>query len=259
MEKSSRKKDYIYCGIIIVLIAVILSLVSCSRIGKIDNPSTPTGNVDIFNIGINCTKKNKDSDEKCTPVEIDDNTGNNTNNGSGSKNTNNNNNNNNNNQNTVDPDIPIYNPETDDEVLEQVFVDDVNGDYIYQNKLDIFNNPAYEYTNKIAPGVGNSYDFKVHNQNASAIVYKITINEQSEYKVNLKYRLSKNGSYLIGDDSNWVSANDLVTSMMQLAGSDEDSYRLDWKWFDHAKDTEAGENMTSTYKLKVRFDFELAE
>lgn len=251
MEKSTRKRDYIYCGIIIILV-IILSLVSCSRIGKVDNdkPSTPTGNTEVFNIGINCSCK--ESDGTCDNNEKENNTENKTNNKGTSNNIISKQDQNNN-------DIPVYNPETDDKVLDKVFVDDINGDYIYQNKLDIFNNPAYEYTNKIAPGVGNSYDFKVHNQNANTIVYKMTVSEESEYKVNLKYRLIKNGSYIIGNDDTWVSASELKTNMAQLAGNEEDSYRLDWKWFDHEKDTEAGENMTSTYKLNIRFDFEMDE
>ena len=136
MEKSSRKKDYIYCGIIIILV-VILSLVSCSRIGKVDNdkPSTPTGNTEVFNIGINCSCKEPDG--TCDNNGKENNTDNNTNNK-----TNNNGNNIINKKDQNNNDIPVYNPETDDKVLDKVFVDDVNGDYIYQNKLDIFNNPA---------------------------------------------------------------------------------------------------------------------
>ena len=238
---NNRKKDYIYCAIIIVLIAVILMLVSCSKLGKINNKLNPTGNVEVFNIGINCI--NIDPDEKCGEKDTSD-KDNKDNSNNGNKSYKNNTN------------YPIYNPDTDEGELGQVFVDDINGSFIYQSNLDIFNNVAFDYTNKIAPGTSNSYDFKVHNQNTMTVKYKIKMTEESAYKVNLKYRLSKNGSYVIGNETSWVTADKLVTSMATLEASSDDEYRLDWKWFDSSNDTEVGEKMTSAYKLKLRFDFE---
>ena len=239
MSKSEeRKNDNKYRLIIILLILIILLLLFWRHFGFIGRPGKPTGNIDIFNIGISCKK----DDSSCTkPVYIDKSSTKK----SGEK-----------------PKVPTNNeiivaPEDEYEgELEKVYVDDKNGNYVYQQKLEIFTNQAFEYTNKIAPGVSNSYDFKVHNENDDAIQYKIKMSEQSEYKVNLKYRLIKNNSYIIGNGSRWVSANELVTSMMRLEGNSIDTYRLDWKWFDHSSDTIAGEKMRSTYKLFVRFDFE---
>lgn len=81
--------------------------------------------------------------------------------------------------------------------------------------------------------------------------------EQTEYNINLKYRLRRNGSYVVGSDDNWVSANELKTEFKNLKTSNYDSFELDWKWFDDdANDTTIGQNMTSEYKLNIRFYFE---
>jgi hypothetical protein len=81
--------------------------------------------------------------------------------------------------------------------------------------------------------------------------------EESEYKVNLKYRLKREGSYVVGDDNHWVSADELVTAYKSLASKKSDSYSLEWKWFDDdGNDTIAGEKMRSLYKLYVELHFE---
>lgn len=81
--------------------------------------------------------------------------------------------------------------------------------------------------------------------------------EESEYDINLKYRLKRNGKYIIGNDHSWVDVEELKTSYSELSGNSTDVYSLDWKWFDDdANDTVIGENMTSEYKLNIRFYFE---
>ena len=156
----------------------------------------------------------------------------------------------------IDPDLNIYDPEKN-KYDADIFVDDKNGDYIYQQKLQMFENPSYEYTNKIAPGSHNIYQFVVHNSSTMNLKYKITMYEQTPYKVNLKYRLRRNGYYLLGGYDNWITADELVTSFSTLNASKNDVYHLEWKWFDDDyNDTIAGENMRDVYKLFIRFYFE---
>ena len=84
--------------------------------------------------------------------------------------------------------------------------------------------------------------------------------EATEYKVNLKYRLKRNNSYVIGNDNRWVTARELKTEFSRINAGTSDNYSLDWKWvYEDGKDkddTIAGENMTSKYKLNIRFYFE---
>ena len=163
----------------------------------------------------------------------------------------------------IDKDLPTFNEETDNNILGRVFVDDINGDYIYQQKLSIFTNAAFKYTDKIAPGVSNTYNFVVHNSTNAKLRYYIEMHEDTEYPINLKYRLRKNNSYVIGNDKTWVTANELKTAFNKIDANSSDSYSLDWNWMyednNDIQDTFVGENMNSTYKLKARFYFEQIE
>ena len=83
-----------------------------------------------------------------------------------------------------------------------------------------------------------------------------------DYDINLTYRLKKNGEYVIGDDNNWVTAEQLKTEFSRLSSNNNDSYMLDWKWEYEAGrddvDTYIGENMTDEYKLSIIFYVEQA-
>ena len=167
--------------------------------------------------------------------------------------------------------LPTFNDNTDinkidddevDEVIGKVYVDDINGDYVYQNNLKIFENVYYNYQNKIAPGVHGTYDFKVHNDNPVALKYNIKMTEINNCNVNMKYRLKKEGTYIIGGNDKWVSADELKTKFYKIAPQKADSYSLDWKWeyednIDKT-DTNAGKNAKSNYKLNIAVYFEMA-
>lgn len=231
-----KKRKFIIA--ILILIILILTLLFFCKFGKVDSEKfkTATGNVDIFSIDISCgcgeescSINTNDPTKPATPIAKDRN-GN---------------------------DLPVYNDLTDKDVLGSVFVYDDKGSYLYQQKLDIFKNSAFEYESKIAPGVSNTYNFEVRNNTDSNLKYYLKMSEETEYKVNLKYRLLRNGEYVIGSDSKWVKADKLVTEFEKIKQSTTDSYSLEWKWFDDdANDTIAGENMTSEYKLNIKIIFE---
>jgi len=232
------KKKMIRFVVILLLIIIILLLLYFIKFGKIeDKYLIPTGNVDVFDIDVRIDCK-CDEGKECVPDK--------------SK--------------AIDPDtneeydVPVWNEEEDEEVIGRVFVDDSNGEFIYQQNLKIFTNPAFQYTNKIAPGSANSYYFSVHNSTNQDLKYYINMFEQSEYKVNLKYRLKRNNEYVVGNENTWVSANNVVTDYSVIKKGTTDSYILDWKWFDDdVNDTIAGKNMTSEYKLNIRTHFEVAK
>ena len=244
------RKERIKLIIIIVLIIVIIMLLlnSCKRV---DNESPkPTGNVDIFNINIegNCKKDNScDNNQGKNPVTVIDNKPSN---------------NNQTNDNNV-PTNPEYPPWDEDEHgydLNQIFVDDKNGNYIYQNTLHIFTNPAFEFKNVIAPGSSNTYVFEVHNNSQINIKYDIETIEVNRYNINLKYRLKINNNYVVGNDDSWVSANKLRDIGRRLSSNSSHKYSLEWKWDyesgNDRNDTYIGENINEEYKLNIRFRFE---
>ena len=219
---ENNKDNRIYLIIIIILIIIILILLFFTRFGRIDNGLIPTGNVDVFNIDFDCNcNSDSNTDSDCTNI------------------------------------VPSFSE--NDDLLGSVLVDDINGNFVYQQNLKIFENAAFEYTNKIAPGVFNTYQFVVHNGTDFNIRYYVDMYEDTEYDIDLKYRLRKNGNYIIGDVDNWVSAEELNTEFSNLSYSSSDKYSLDWKWFydgNDEQDTYVGSRMNSLYKLNIRLYFE---
>lgn len=229
-ENNSNLKYWIIIGLLVIVIVVLLFLTKC---GKEEKTPTPTGNIDVFDININCEcKEETDGKKECTTKDKNGNT----------------------------KPVPTFDEDEDQDVTGEVFVDDKNGNYIYQENLAIFENPAFEYTNKIAPGSSNTYNFEVHNNTNVTLKYYVEMYEETEYSVNLKYRLKKEGNYVIGSDSSWVTADELKTAFSNISSNSSDKYSLDWKWeYEDGKDTQdtiAGTNMTSEYKLNIRFYFE---
>ena len=264
--KNSNKIYYI---IIFLLIAVIIILCLSKCKSKKELSPVPTGNEDNFNININCKENkcdtnNKDNDTKEQSNKNNNNKSNNKENIDTKENIDNNKSSDTkekSNDNDDTPTIPVK-ADTDDDLdenaLNEVYVDDANGNYIYQQKINIFSNNAFQYEDKIAPGVSNAYKFKANNTSNTNVKYYLQMFENSEYPINLKYRLRRNGKYIIGNDSTWIKASELVTDYKILNGNTYDAYELDWKWFDDDyNDTIAGENMTSEYTLEIRFYFEL--
>ena len=136
-----------------------------------------------------------------------------------------------------------------------IVITDDNGDYLYQKKLDIFSNSVFK--NKIAPGVSDTYNFKVQNKTNKDIKYFIMMNGISNYYINLKYRLKKNDIYIVGDNFNWVTEQELNTSYNKLHHGKSDNYSLEWKWFDNDEtDNFAGKGYDSDYLLNISFYLE---
>lgn len=128
---------------------------------------------------------------------------------------------------------------------------DDNGNFIYQNSLDIFNNNSQ----KIAPGMFGIYYFKVYNLSNIDIKYHINYKDLNNYNIDLKYRLKRNGEYMI--DNKWKNINELSTSLIYLKQGKSDNYSLEWKWFDNDDvDSYIGENMISKYLINISINLE---
>lgn len=222
MDKEKKnKKNLLYWAIILLLIIIILLLLFCNKFGKMGKCcSVPTGNIDIFDINFGNVCEN------------------------GIKN----------------GDIPVWNQDTNKNELGKIYIDDKDGNYIYHQKLNIFENPFYEFEDKIAPGVSNSYSFIVHNESDMNIEYYIEMYDKCDYDLELKYRLKRNGDYIIGNDDKWVGVDELKTAFHDIKGNSNDKYVLDWKWeYEDNRDeidTYIGENMRDAYTLNIKFYFE---
>lgn len=243
--KQGRKNDRWLIAIVILLLITVIVLLWLLLRPVPESKRTPTDKVDVFDIRIGyiCRGDNAeclDDEDDFIPYVAPSRRGA-----------------------TNDSEKKI-NGETDTEEEREgiVYVDDKNGRYVYQKSLKIFENAAFEFTNKIAPGVSNSYEFKVHNETDGAIRYSIEFIEKSEYDINMLYRLKRGGAYVVGSDTEWVRAVELNSALKDLAEDGVDGYILDWQWpyesGDDALDTMIGENMTSKYSLSIKINFEEA-
>lgn len=118
------------------------------------------------------------------------------------------------------------------------------------NNLNIFTNPVYENEAILAPGSFNSYEFVVSNKVNNKVKYQFEFNEKSDYEINMKYRLKRNGEYLVGDEKNWVKFSELNIGEIEIDANKEDDYILDWKWFDSENDSLIGE-LQDDYTLSI--------
>jgi hypothetical protein len=249
MEYQERRNynRFLFAAVIILLVTVgVLLWLLLRPVPEPESTPTPTGNVDVFDIrigvicrykdGVGCYDDEDDFVPHITPGGRWSNSA----------------------------EEKKINGKTDTDIQREgiVYVDDKNGRYAYQKSLKIFENPAFEYTNKIAPGVSNSYDFKIHNETENAIRYNIQFAESSEYAINMLYRLKREGNYIVGNDTTWVKADELVSALKNLPMDSTDTYTLDWQWpyesGNDTLDTQIGESMTSEYSLEITINFEEA-
>ena len=258
MEHSNQKNKLFWIILIMLFIIILILLSFCITFGKVEEPNyIPTGNVDVFDIDISCycddSKTNtKDTDNKTKKCVTTDKYGYETEikrRSSGKKESNNS-------EENEQPDDDIIPDEEDGEV----YVDDMSGNYEYHQYLRIFNNSAFQYKNKIAPGTSNIYNFTVHNSSKMNVKYYIKMEEETSYNLKLKYRLKRNDNYIIGNKTSWVTADQLITEYNRLNSKTSDKYSLDWKWEyedgKDAQDTYIGENMDDIYKLNISLYFE---
>ena len=199
-----------------LLIIIFLLFYMREYIGRIGY-LTPTGNVDVFNINIDGNCKEEDCNQ-CNGEHVF----------------------NENNDNSDNSDKTEY------------IIKDKDGNWIYQNELNIFSNPAYEFKNIIAPESSNVYQFILYNSNNNEIKYYINMEETNPYNINMMYKLKKNGSYIAGDKSNWVDVDELNTTLSSLHSKDTDSYSLEWKWVSSSNDNDIGKSNDAQYALKIK-------
>ncbi len=119
-------------------------------------------------------------------------------------------------------------------------------------ELKIFSNPAYKMKTIITPGSSNAYQFVIKNSNNFNVQYSIEMKETNKYGVNIKYRLKQDGRYIIGNDKEWVTANELIVENVKIKRNSNIPYILEWKWFESNNDTEIGKIDGANYKLSIK-------
>lgn len=124
-------------------------------------------------------------------------------------------------------------------------------------ELDIFEHSAIHVaTGKIAPGVEGTYTYTVENPGELDMLYNIAVSEDNPYKVNMVFKLKRNGNFVAGNDNEWVKVDQLTQENIKIATGSTDIYTLDWKWEDSENDTEIGKTEDAYYKIQLQADAE---
>ena len=111
---------------------------------------------------------------------------------------------------------------------------------------------------KIAPESSGTYEFVVNNGTKYDLNYKISLIENNESNINIKYKLKKGDTYIIDD---YKSYNEINIEEALLNTKSSDTYYLEWKWIgdNDNTDTQIGTNAKNTnieYGLKIKLEAE---
>ena len=139
---------------------------------------------------------------------------------------------------------------------ENFYVDDSDVKWSDETDLNIFADSMYGKNGKVAPESSNTYKFVVNNNTRYNLKYKISFTEENQHNINIKYKLKKNGSYIV---DHYVSYNEISKSDLLLNSNSKDTYLLEWKWVSNDNDTDIGINARENdvkYKLKIKVEAE---
>lgn len=251
-EDTTQKSNKTFSVFLVIIIIILILIIFWLLMSWKDNNSRDlNGDGDIFDIGCNCPQKTP-TPEPTTEPDDSNNQGSNSINTPGGSNNGTIINDGNGNDNGSDDNTNPGEGDTGDDFKpadpDDLIISDTDTVWSSTNKLKIFKNPLYNMEEIIAPGSSNSYKFKIKNNGHCSLVYQLNFVEDNKHKINMKYRLNKNGKYL---NENWVSYERLVTTEFSLDYRETDNYILEWKWFESDNDTSIGAAMDSSYRLDV--------
>lgn len=258
--KGSTNKFLIFIIFALIAVIVVLLLKSCEKDNE-PKELKPSGNVDVFEIECNknCDCKDNKDETKKDETKKDDNTVKNNTGGNTSNNTitnqggqtsGNTNDNTGGSESSTDqkenPPEEVFPP-----VEGEVTVNDNDLEWQSSNPINVFTNSMYVADGKIAPGSTNIYQFVVKNSTTSSVRYHINFEETNVYHINMRYRLKKGTSYVVGSDSEWVTFDKVKVNDVLLASGSSDTYYMEWKWVESSNDTAVGEADNAEYSLKI--------
>lgn len=104
----------------------------------------------------------------------------------------------------------------------------------------------------IVPDYKSSYYFNILNKNYADCIIHIDFDEENEHDLNIEYRLSYDGKYVIGGPDKWVSVHDLYAQDIDIPAYETEKFRLDWRWNDSDEfQTAIGSEGIAEYTVKV--------
>ena len=82
---------------------------------------------------------------------------------------------------------------------------------------------------------------------------KVISPESTAFGFNMKYKLKKNGTYIVNEYS---SVDEISISNINSKKGNKDTYVIEWKWVSGDNDTAIGTNIDSSYGLNIKVEAE---
>ena len=120
-----------------------------------------------------------------------------------------------------------------DENVDLIEITDENGATWKNNNLQIFKNEKFDGEKKIAPNSKGTYQFYIKNQVGSNITYNISLLDEMNHFVNMKYKLKLNDVYICGNKDEYVGIDELNIDNIVLTKDSTTLYTLEWYWEDN--------------------------
>lgn len=135
--------------------------------------------------------------------------------------------------------------------IPTIFITEVDGDvWSDEKEITVFKNGEYN-NSVIYPGIEGSYSFRLENRNPDPMTYSMVFAEENQYKINMLYRLKRNGVYLKSGEYQPIGY--LFFEGLMVDVDKNDVFTLEWTWKESDNDTEIGMS-NATYVLKIRVD-----
>ena len=111
---------------------------------------------------------------------------------------------------------------------------------VYQNDInvskntpiDIFKNEKYDGQKIVAPRSKGSAKFGVKNVTNGDIIYDVGFTDQSNYLVNMKYKLKIDNIYIVGDENHYVSLDQMKVNDITVVNGSNNIFTIEWYWED---------------------------
>lgn len=127
--------------------------------------------------------------------------------------------------------------------IQEIVIADDKKVFTNETEIDIFK------TGKIAPTSNGTYLFYIKNPNAFSIKYNIKFLEENKYDINMKYRIKKDGQYVIGNEDKWEDCEKLKINDYIIPKDSYSAYEIEWNWEESDNDTYIGIQEENYYKI----------
>ena len=111
-----------------------------------------------------------------------------------------------------------------------VYQRDIN--IVKDTQIDIFRNEKYKGEKMIAPRSKGSAKFGIKNMANGDLTYDIDFSDESQYSVNMKYKLKMDNIYIVGDKDHYVSIDQMKVNDIAVINGSNNIFTIEWYWED---------------------------